>query len=40
MVLFSPIIIEKNSRLAQLMIHESEESEEYDGNYQGNKDLK
>lgn len=35
-----PIIIEKHSRLAQIVIKECEESEEYEGSYKGNKDLK
>lgn len=35
-----PVIIEKHSRLAQIVIEECEESEMYDGSYKGNKDLK
>lgn len=40
MIVFTPITIEKNSRVAQLIIFENQESEEYDGSYQGDKDLK
>jgi deoxycytidine triphosphate deaminase len=32
--------IEEHSRLAQLILEECEESEEYNGSYKGNKDIK
>lgn len=34
------IEIEEHSRLAQLILFECEESEEYNGSYKGNKDIK
>lgn len=38
---FNPITIEKESRIAQIIIHETNEvTELYDGNYQKEKDLK
>lgn len=40
MFVFNQIDIEINSRLAQLLIMESEETTPYNGNYQGDKDKK
>lgn len=37
---FITTFIELNSRLAQIIIHENYPAKLYDGNYQGNKDLK
>jgi deoxycytidine triphosphate deaminase len=35
-----PIIIERGARVAQIIMFESQESEAYDGQWQGNKDIK
>lgn len=35
-----PIIIEKGARCAQIIIFENHEAEAYDGQWQGNKDIK
>lgn len=40
MFLHNRVIIEKGARVAQLLIHECQESELYNGSYQGKKDLK
>jgi deoxycytidine triphosphate deaminase len=34
------IIIEKGARIAQIIMFENQESEAYDGQFQGNKDIK
>ena len=35
-----PIIIERGARVAQIIMFESQESQAYDGQFQGNKDIK
>jgi len=35
-----PIIIERGARIAQIIMFESQESQAYDGQWQGNKDIK
>lgn len=37
---FNSIKIEKNARVAQIVVHENYVSQKYDGNYQAEKDLK
>lgn len=41
-IMFVPhdILIEQHSRVAQIVIHENEEAELYDGTYQGEKDFR
>jgi len=37
---YQPITIEEGARVAQILVFENHEAEKYNGNFQGDKDLK